>query len=380
MFVNTEHLPQILSTRDYTSQDQFDREVERLFLPAWHLVGTLTDIPDDGDFRTFNLYGQELITWKSEGEYHTFLNVCPHRFSRLTKSECGHMPGERLRCQYHGWEFDCAGNTRKIPDARSFRPMAQGGLSLQKYRTETVGQLIFMNFQDDAPSLREWLGETGWEVAGSFCGEELRHSASMAVEFDANWKIKIENSVESYHIDMVHTGTFGRTPEAEECAHVLDDRYTKYSTWQKPPSKLMQRLDLLAHKLARVEPDDEYKQFLFYPHIMFGKMRLFSWVEMVTPLSPTRSYNVAKFFSPKSATGSLKGRAFAWALGEWGRRFFTQVGQEDFAIIAEVQKGHNAGVQPSSGVVSVREERCWHFQNWVKCHTSPEPRIAEEVA
>src|SRR5690606_18652188 len=65
MFVHTEHLPQILSTQDYTSQAQFDRERDRLFLPAWHLVGTFTDIPGDGDFRTFHLHGQELITWKS---------------------------------------------------------------------------------------------------------------------------------------------------------------------------------------------------------------------------------------------------------------------------------------------------------------------------
>jgi choline monooxygenase len=380
MFINSTHLPQILTAEQYTSDEQHEQEMSRLFRPAWHYVGTIADAPRDGDFFTVTLLGQPLIIWNRSGGFQTFLNVCPHRFSLITEAKCGHA-GDRLRCRYHGWEFDETGNTRKIPDARSFRPLAPGELGLKKYRTETVGQLIFMTFQDDGPSLREWFGEVGWDIAETWCGENRRNASSLEMAFDANWKIKVENSIESYHLDMVHVGTFGRTPDPEVCRHVLDDRYTQYSTWEKAPTPMKARLDRLVHRLAHTEPDEEYKQFLFYPHIMFGKLRLFSWIEMVIPLSPTRSLNVAKLFSHKSTSGSLKGRLLCWALGEWGRRFTTRVAMEDFAVITEVQKGHNSGAQPSRGLVSVREERCFHFQDWVKRHTSPtEPRLAEDVA
>ncbi len=147
MFLSDTHLPQALRPEDYTSAEQFDREIETLFLPGWHFIATAADLPKDGDFRTFELLGYPLIVWRTGGEYHTFLNVCPHRFSRISKESCGHAD-ETLQCQYHGWEFDSSGNTRKIPDAVSFKPLTKGSLSLTKIRTETCGQLIFVNLTD----------------------------------------------------------------------------------------------------------------------------------------------------------------------------------------------------------------------------------------
>src|SRR5437868_1689071 len=52
MFISDTHLPQLIAPRDYTSPEQFNRENERLFLPAWHCVGSLSDLPRDGDFFT----------------------------------------------------------------------------------------------------------------------------------------------------------------------------------------------------------------------------------------------------------------------------------------------------------------------------------------
>src|SRR5688572_8444021 len=127
MFIHETHLPQVLTPEEYTSEDHLDKEMGAMFHDSWQFVGTLTDIPNDGDYFTFDLFGKPLIVWNQGGEIHAFLNVCPHRFSMLTHHKCGHSK-ERLTCQYHGWEFDETGNTRKIPDARSFKPMKQGEL------------------------------------------------------------------------------------------------------------------------------------------------------------------------------------------------------------------------------------------------------------
>ena len=40
----------------------------------------------------------------------------------------------------------------------------------------------------------------------------------------------LENSLESYHIPMVHAKSFGVMPKAEACWHVLDERYTTFRT------------------------------------------------------------------------------------------------------------------------------------------------------
>src|SRR5262249_49364723 len=135
----------------------------RLFLPSWQCIGALTDAPQIGDFFTAEFYGRPLVCWHTSQGFQTFLNVCTHRFCTLTDKPRGHF-AERIKCQYHGWEYDETGNTCKIPDAQHFRPLKKGELGLREFRTETVGQLIFASFQDSPPPLTEFLGSrlTAW--------------------------------------------------------------------------------------------------------------------------------------------------------------------------------------------------------------------------
>src|SRR5262249_62323760 len=46
--------------------------------------------------------------------------------------------------------------------------------------------------------------------------------------FPCNWKVVVENSLESYHIPCVHPKTFRRYPREELCHHVLDERFTTF--------------------------------------------------------------------------------------------------------------------------------------------------------
>src|SRR5262245_36637565 len=98
MFVSKEHLPQILEPDCYRSQQQFDDEVARLFRPAWHCVSVKSELPRDGAFRTFELFGNPILLRREHNEYHAFLNVCSHRSCMLTGAERGCSP--RLKCQY----------------------------------------------------------------------------------------------------------------------------------------------------------------------------------------------------------------------------------------------------------------------------------------
>lgn len=364
MFISDTHLPQLLSADDYTSPAQLEREIERLFLPAWHLVGTLADLPNDGDYLTLELFGRPLIVWRTAGGFRTFLNVCPHRFSRISSRACGHATG-RLKCQYHGWEFDEAGETQRIPDARSFRPMKKGELGLNALATETCGQLIFARLTGRGPTLKEFLGP-GYEVGAGLCSPERRLAATLDYEIETNWKCKVENSLESYHVDMVHPATFKRTPAAEECFHELDDGWTTYATLQKPQGRREAFLDRLSHRLARVEIDPEYKHYHYYPHVMFGKMRLFSWIEFTVPLAPGRTRVVGKFFCYSGRSGTLRSRILSRALAGWQKKFFTTLAEEDTGVLTEVYKGLSAPRRPSQGLISVREERIFHFQKYIK--------------
>ena len=378
MFINETHLPQVLTPLDYTSEEQYRRELEQLFLPGWHCIATFSDFPQDGDFLTTELFDHPLILWRTGDEYHTFLNVCPHRFARLHSEPCGHA-GARLKCQYHGWEFDCSGDTQEIPDAQSFKPMKKGVLGLTQYRTETCGQLIFVTLNDEAPSLRDYLG-AGFEIGEKLCGPDRRLAATFDYEIDTNWKCKVENSLESYHVDMVHPKTFIRAPEAADCEHELETGWTTYATVQEAPTAWHRLLDRLMNRLAHGESDDEYKHYHFYPNTMFGKMKLFSWMEWTISLSPGRTRVIGKFFCYKGRSGRLVSRLLSRGLAKWVAGFFATLRDEDCTVLEEVYRGLKAPHQPSEGLVSIREERCFHFQKYIECVTSPETANLESVA
>jgi nitrite reductase/ring-hydroxylating ferredoxin subunit len=166
MFIHDTHLPQILDAEAFTSPQQHERELTHLFTDQWHFVGTTAELPRDGDFLTVERFGRPLIVWRIDGEFHAFLNVCPHRFSAISNKPFGRATGQ-LRCQYHGWEFDKAGCTRKIPDSQNFRPLTKGGLGLCKYHTAVCGQLIFVNFAQRPVALEQSL-DWGYEFGEQF--------------------------------------------------------------------------------------------------------------------------------------------------------------------------------------------------------------------
>jgi phenylpropionate dioxygenase-like ring-hydroxylating dioxygenase large terminal subunit len=367
MFIHDTHLPQVLTPEEYTSEDHLDKEMGALFHDGWQLVGALPDIPNDGDYITFQLFDKPLIVWNRDGGIHAFLNVCPHRFSMLTHNACGQAK-ERLRCQYHGWEYDETGNTRKIPDARSFKPMPHGELGLTKFHAETVGQLIYVNLSENPLTLREQLGP-GYEVAEKLFADDLRMILSMDYEVECNWKIKIENSLESYHVDFVHPNTFKETPEAEICFHELQPGWTTYKTRQRAVSEIEHRMNLLVHRLARADFDGEYKHYHYYPSMMFGKMGLFTFAETVFPISPHRTRIFGKFFVYSGPRGRLGSYLLYRGLKRWGRKFWPKVVEEDTSVMPDIQKGMQSGQHPSRGLISIREERLFHFQEYIRDNT-----------
>ncbi|MBW3543069.1 MAG: aromatic ring-hydroxylating dioxygenase subunit alpha [Planctomycetes bacterium] len=371
MFIHETHLPQRLGVQHYTSPEHLDREVETMFLPGWHCVGTLLDLPRDGDYLTVTLFGRPVIVWRSGGDVHAFLNVCTHRFSLLRDEPCGHLDGH-LKCQYHGWEYDDEGNTCRIPDARSFRPMEKGRLGLTKYRCETAGQLVFVTFNDDAPPLAEWLGEELFEMCRRWFSTAHRKTVNIDIDHDCNWKVVIENVLEGYHIECVHPNSFRTYPDPERCAHEFHEHWDRY-TDDYSKAGLYNRQEKFVSRLAGVEPDYVWHHLLRYPNVVFGKMGLFTWVQMVWPVTPHTSRAMWRIVHYPGQPGRLRSWLVHRMLKGWGRKFMTQVVGEDTAIYPKIHRGLAAPVRPNGGLISIREERIFPFQDYVLKDTGSEP-------
>lgn len=376
MFHNSNHVPQILRPDHYFSPEQYEVERERLFLPAWHCVGVKALLPNEGDFLTLELLERPLIIWNTAQGIRTYLNVCTHRFSTLTDKPCGHF-AKNLKCQYHGWEYDGEGNTCKIPDAQSFRPLKKGELGLREYRTETVGQLIFVTLNENAPDLRTFLGPELVAFAEQRFSPEHRLTLVRDTLIDCNWKIVVENILESYHIAMVHPKSFSEYPVPEHCIHEFHAEYDHFIHDFTDEPRYAKPERIIAKLIGRA-PDYQWHHILRYPHVVMGGAGPWHYIQMVWPTSPTtcRSRWITMHYSGSKA--SWWGFLLHRALLRFGRRTARQVQNEDAEIYPKVHHGTAVVDRPhSGGLISTREERIIVFQEYLLRETGSKPSTAE---
>jgi phenylpropionate dioxygenase-like ring-hydroxylating dioxygenase large terminal subunit len=346
------------------SEEIYQQELEKLFLPGWHCIAAAAQIPHVGDYRTIDVLGRPLICWHTSNGFHTYLNVCTHRFSTLTDCRQGRAEG-RLKCQYHGWEFDETGNTCKIPDAQSFRPLAKGELGLREYRTETVGQLIFVSFQENPIPLHEFLGDEIVALCEDWFGSNGTIIYTIDQELNCNWKIVIENGVESYHIETVHPKTFGHYPRCEECRHDFQRNYDHfihdYTAARLSPSTRNERI--LA-RLSGVAPELRYHHLLRYPNVVFGCGAQVGYIQMYWPVTAKLTRGFSLFMFQPGRRRGIVSKLLHRLVKFNGAPLIRRVISEDASIVPSIHRGTASLDRPyGGGLISIREERIFAFQD-----------------
>ena len=104
----------------YHDAEFFAHEAERVFRPSWQVVCHVNDIPQPGDWHSFDFLNEAIIVIRGDdGVVRAFHNVCRHRASRLVDGPSGHC-NLRLTCRYHAWSYDLRGNLAGIPFRDTF--------------------------------------------------------------------------------------------------------------------------------------------------------------------------------------------------------------------------------------------------------------------
>ncbi len=359
MFVNQHHLQYLLRPDQYFSDEQYRLEIERLFLPAWHFVGTKSELRRNGDFVTLDLFGHPVLVRNFDGQYYAFQNVCAHRHCTLTHAACGNSPA--LRCQYHGWEYDKTGKTAKIPDARCFRPWDRDNSQLVTYRVESFGELLFVALTDDAPPLAEWLEPYGDSLAREFSGPEWKMRHVWDYDAGSNWKVPVENTLESYHIPALHAKSFGGIyPFEENSQHTLDQRYTELNyqthTW-------FDRLGERVRRWLGGTPTARYIHRHIHPHTVFVTVDTLNFAIFFQPTSPRTVRIRLRIFGYQGFRRGPLSKLVAWIVWNFGKATTLQVLTEDREIYAAQQRGLEASGH--RGVIGTREERIHAFQEYI---------------
>ena len=211
-----------LPAQAYTSEEFFGWEVEHVLRNEWQCIAHISQLPEPGDFLNLDLLGEPMIAVHGkDGEIRVLSRVCPHRSmdimpagfgydghtlaeARAGQPDCGHT--RLFLCPYHAWTFELNGKLKACPEMHLAEDFERDAFFLKPFRSEIWNGFLFVNLSGDAAPLAEDLGEMNADVARfNMAGMKL----VIAREWDCpfNWKVLVENFMESYH----HLGIHHRT-------------------------------------------------------------------------------------------------------------------------------------------------------------------------
>lgn len=190
----------------YHSREWMQREWETIWTKTWQIAGVVAQLKKPGDWLTAD-FGHETIVCVlgSEGKVRAFYNVCQHRGMPVVSGEQGHA--KRLVCPYHGWAYDLAGKLKTVPDEADFiQGSPCGKLNLVEVKCETWAGFVWINMDESAAPLRDFLGPIAAQIE-TYPMDKMVRTHWMTVEGEFNWKLIQDNFNESYHVPFVHPQT-----------------------------------------------------------------------------------------------------------------------------------------------------------------------------
>lgn len=358
-------LPHLLPPRAYVSPTGFETERTGILKSAWHLVATLDRLQSAGDFVTCTLLGEELQVRNFNGTLKAFSNVCAHRHCLISSRPSGNSA--TMRCQYHAWEYGEDGCTRRVPEAKTFAPINREQWKLPEYPVQSCGQLVFASLDPKAMSLTDYLGPIAALVAERF-GNEYQCWYRREFEYQANWKVAVENSLEAYHVAAIHPETFGNAPGEDRTEHQLNPRHTAFLTdlpfdQGKAADRRFQKWEGWALERLGIAKQKQYQQHHVFPNLLFSFTDAISLVHSVEPLAADRSRSRLRQFGPAPSQAGRWKRSLAKGLGRIEGMVLEKIMKEDVGLYPAIHRGLAAS--PHRGCLSRAEERIHAFHQFL---------------
>jgi 5,5'-dehydrodivanillate O-demethylase len=187
-------------------------EMGALLRRFWQPVARSDQI-EAGRARPIKVMGEDLTLYRgTTGKTHLIGGVCAHRRTVL---HTGWIEGDELRCMYHGWKYDSAGQCTEMPAEND---SLRKSVRIAGYPTNEYHGLIFA-YMGEAPAPEFDLPRKG---------AYERENGLVFVRnqtWPCNWLQHVENSMDAVHVSFVHqkgkVGTFGEavTPKIPKLSY-----------------------------------------------------------------------------------------------------------------------------------------------------------------
>ena len=193
-----------MPTSYYTDPAVLAVEREHLYGREWICIGRSDELPNPGDYMSFQLCDEPLVAVRGEDKKIRVLsNVCRHRGSLLTG---GKGNGQRLVCPYHHWSYELDGKLAGAPRMEKHLSFDQANCRLPEFACEQWHGFVFVNLSQDPPPLAPRLKGLG-QMIRNYHMEQMTTRYVIEDRWPVNWKCFIENFMESYHLSPLHRTT-----------------------------------------------------------------------------------------------------------------------------------------------------------------------------
>lgn len=239
---------------------------------------------------------------------------------------------------------------------------------MPSYRVEACGELVFVSLSATVERLAEFLGPYYAGCQERF-GSQWSGFLAWDVEYAANWKIVVENSLEAYHVPYIHAHTFGEDPGEARSDHLLAERHTALTT--NLPFNAHSRVDSWFQKsegwfLRRlgIDTTGQYQQHHLFPNLLFSFTDAVSLCHMVIPTGPTTSRAVVRQFGRNARQQNPAARILASGWGRLAAQVTRRILEEDRSLFRDIQRGTESSLH--RGVLGRCEERIYAFQQYLR--------------
>jgi phenylpropionate dioxygenase-like ring-hydroxylating dioxygenase large terminal subunit len=202
--------PVSIHPRAYTDPEIFALEMDRIFRRGWVYVGHAGEVPNVGDFCLKRIGTVPVIMVRgADREVRLLLNRCRHRGATVCQIERGNA--RAFRCAYHGWTYRLDGALSGVPYPTGYgSDFRKDDFGLTRVpRVGSYRGFIFGSLAAEGITLEEHLGAARNEIdlftALSDDDEIGVVAGTQKYEFHGNWKLQVENALDGYHPNFVHS-------------------------------------------------------------------------------------------------------------------------------------------------------------------------------
>ena len=205
----------------YHDEGLFALEMDRVFRRDWVAICAEAALADPGDYLAIDIAGEPLALVRgADGQLRALSNVCRHRGTLMLEPGVDCLDKGLIVCPYHTWSYSDSGTFRGAPYLHGVN-IDRDEHSLPSFRTEVWMGIVFVCLSGEAPPLAERLAGIAPHLA-EFDMESYAVAGPLPAPevWAANWKLIVENGMESYHLFKVHEKTLEKVTPTREAYYI----------------------------------------------------------------------------------------------------------------------------------------------------------------